>query len=317
MSRVTLPTVLAATWSDGLFVLDGASCRHELAGKPVRSLTPDGRGGALAIVDDHELSRRTADGGWSTVATHSAELASCVAVDGAIYVGTDDARVLRVDSGGDLQELEGFDRVPGRDTWYAGTAVVDGQVVGPPLGVRSMASTRDGGVLLVNVHVGGIARSIDEGASWQPTIDVDSDVHEVRVHPSHPDIAAAAAAVGLCFSRDGGRTWTIEQEGLHATYCSAVAFAGDDLLVAAAPHHFAPEGALYRRRVDSSGRLERVTGGLPEWLEGIADTGCVAAEGSAVAVVDRGGSLHASEDGGRTWTRAAGDLVGTSSVLLV
>ena len=82
---------------------------------------------------------------------------------------------------------------------------------------------------------------------------------------SHPDIVIAAAATGLCISRDGGATWTIEQEGLHASYCSAVAFSGDDILVAASSDHFAAQGAVYRRPIDGELPLARIGGGLPEW----------------------------------------------------
>ena len=121
-------------------------------------------------------------------------------------------------------------------------------------GIRSITATSDRAVILANVHVGGIARSTDGGVTWQPTIDVDSDVHEVRAHPNRPDIVMAAAAIGLCASRDGGVTWDVEQEGLHASYCSAVAFAGDDVLVAASVDHFARQGAIYRRRVDEHDR---------------------------------------------------------------
>ena len=73
----------------------------------------------------------------------------------------------------------------GRDTWYAGSAIVNGQRVGPPLGIRSVTATPDG-VLLVNVHVGGIVRSSDGGITWQPTIDIDTDVHQVCAHPTDP-----------------------------------------------------------------------------------------------------------------------------------
>ena len=66
----------------------------------------------------------------------------------------------------------------------------------------------DGSVLLANVHVGGIPRSTDGGVTWQPTIDVDSDVHEVRAHPHRSGVVMAAAAIGLCASRDGGRHGT-------------------------------------------------------------------------------------------------------------
>jgi len=47
------------------------------------------------------------------------------------FVGTDDARLMRL-VGGSLEPLSGFDRVEGRDAWFAGTAVIDGKVVGPP-----------------------------------------------------------------------------------------------------------------------------------------------------------------------------------------
>jgi hypothetical protein len=96
--------------------------------------------------------------------------------------------------------LAGFDAVAGRDTWYAGAAIVDGKLMGPPLGIRSMAATCDGAVLLANVHVGGIPRSTDAGLTWQPTIDIESDVHQVCAHPSRPDIVIAAAG-RACISR--------------------------------------------------------------------------------------------------------------------
>ncbi len=115
----------------------------------------------------------------------------------------------------------------------------------PSLGVRSMSATSDGTVVLANVHVGGIQRSTDGGVTWRPTIEVDSDVHEVRAHPSQPRIAIAASAIGLCISRDGGITWSVEQEGMHATYCTAVAFSGDNIFVAASEDHFAAQGAVY------------------------------------------------------------------------
>ena len=117
------------------------------------------------------------------MATTEMDLACCVAVGNVIYVGTDDARVLRIDADGGLEQLRGFDAVAGRETWYAGWAVINGQHVGPPLGIRSITATPDGAVLLANVHVGGVPRSTDGGVTWQPTIDVDSDVHEVARTP--------------------------------------------------------------------------------------------------------------------------------------
>lgn len=314
---MTTPTVLAATWRDGLFVVMGESRHHELAGQSVRALAPDGHGGALAVVDGHSLCRCTCDGEWSPIATSEFQLACSVAVGDVIYVGTDEARVLRVSANGKVDQLGGFDAVAGRDKWYAGSALINGQLVGPPLGIRSITATSDGTVLLANVHVGGIPRSTDGGVTWEPTIDVNSDVHEVCAHPIHLGIVIAAAAIGLCISRDSGATWTVEQEGLHASYCSAVAFSSSDILVSASEDHFATQGAVYRRPIDGPGPLVPVGAGLPRWIDGIADTGCIATRGSTLAVADKAGNLYVSADGGSTWSRRAKGLPTTSSVLIV
>src|SRR5262245_6485276 len=93
---MTAPTLLTATWDDGVFVYTGEKRHHELAGQPVAALAPDGQGGAFAIVSWHTLRRRIPDGEWITVATSECRLSCCVPVGDVIYVGTDDARVLRV-----------------------------------------------------------------------------------------------------------------------------------------------------------------------------------------------------------------------------
>jgi hypothetical protein len=299
-----------------LFAITGENRHHELAGQPVTALASDGHGGALAIVSGHSLRRRTSDGEWMTIATSEFELACCAPVGDLVYVGTDDARVLRVSTDGNVEQLRGFDTVVGRDTWYAGSAVINGQRVGPPLGIRSITATADGRVLLANVHVGGVPRSTDSGATWQPTIDIDTDVHEVYAHPADPNIVIAAAGVGICISQDGGATWTVEREGLHASYCSAVAFLGNAVLVAASTDHFATQGAVYRRAIDERRPFVPVGGGLPRWIDGIADTRCIATRASAAAVADRAGNLYLSTDGGSTWLRRASGLPLPSSVVI-
>jgi photosystem II stability/assembly factor-like uncharacterized protein len=143
---------------------------------------------------------------------------------------------------------------------------------------------------------------MDGGRSWQPTIDINSDVHEVCAHHTDAQIVVAAAAVGLCISRDSGATWTVEREGLHAPHCSAVAISGDDVLFSAAKDPFAAEGRIYRRPLRADGIIAAVEGGMPEWTEGIVDTGCIAANGSSIVVADRAGNLYGSDDFGRTWS---------------
>jgi hypothetical protein len=311
----TRPPVLVATWGNGLFALAEQAFHAEWPGQSVRGLARDSSGDALAIVGGKSLCRRTAEGAWRTLAQSELELACCVGVGAAIYVGTlDVAQVLRVGDDESFERLTGFDHAPGRDKWYAGAALIDGRLLGPPLGIRSIAATCDGQALLANVHVGGIPRSIDGGRTWQPTIEIDSDVHQVCAHPTRPQMVAAATGVGLALSRDAGETWTIEREGLHASYCSAVAFAGDDILVAASTDHFATQGAIYRRPVDRAGPLMPVGGGLPRWLDGIVDTSNITVSGSTLAVADHGGNLYLSEDAGRTWSRHGERLPTPSSL---
>ncbi len=318
---MTSSTILVATWSNGLFVVSG-EVRQELPNRALKALAPDGHGGVLAIIDERSLCRRAPDGVWSTIATTEFDLACCLAVGDVVYVGSDDARLFRVSPTGQIEQLDGFNEVAGRDKWYAGRAMVNGKLIGPPLGIRSLSATSDGAVLLANVHVGGIPRSVDGGETWQPTIDIDSDVHEVRAHPNRPETVAAAAAVGLCTSSDAGATWVVEKAGLHSSFCSAVGFAGDDILVAAAADPFAPQSALYCRRsigggLDEHGPLMMVAGGLPEWLDRTVHTACIAAHGSAVAVADRGGNLYFSTDTGHTWSRRADGLPPPSCVLII
>ena len=296
------PSILVATWENGLFSITGEMVRQELANQSVRGLVADGRGGVLAIVGGHSLCRRSSDGEWTTIAKSELDLSCCVPIGDVVFVGTDDAHILRVDPDGALQCLTGFDSVTGRDKWYAGSAVVDGKRVGPPLGIRSMAATCDGGVLLANVHVGGIPRSTDGGLTWRPTIDIDSDVHQVCAHPTRPDIVIAAAAVGLWMSRDAGATWTIEQRGLHAHHCSAVAFGRNDIFVSASTDPFAAQGAVYRRAIDGNGPLQPLGGGMPKWINGKADTDCIATRDSIIAVVDWSGHLYVSHDDGASWS---------------
>ncbi len=314
---MTKPTILVATWGDGLFAVTGDRRTQEIANQPVRGLAPDGRGGALAIVGGHSLRRRAPRGEWAILAMSEFDLSCCMTARDTIYVGTDDARMLRLSHGGGvLDPIDGFDSVAGRDTWFAGSAIVNGQRVGPPLGIRSVAANSNGSILFANVHVGGIPRSMDGGRTWQPTIDINSDVHEVRAHPANPDIVAAASGMGLCISRDAGATWTIERDGLHASHCSAVAFSGDDILVSASTDQFAAQGRIYRRPIRPDGHIVAVEGGLPTWINGIVDTGCIATNGSTIVVVDRAGTLYLSTEFGRAWSRSSSELPTPSSVLI-
>jgi hypothetical protein len=311
------PTILVATWNDGLFTITPNSRTQEFPNQPVRGLAPDNHGNALAIINGHTLSKRAPNGQWTTIATSDLELSCCIAVRETIYVGTDDARILRLNNErGTLDPIDSFNQVPGRETWFAGSAIVNGQRLGPPLGIRSLAANANGTVLFANVHVGGIPRSLDAGKTWHPTIDIKSDIHEVRAHPTDPNLIAAAADIGLCISRDAGATWSIETEGLHTPRCYATAFCGDEILVSASINPFAAPGKIYRRPIKQDGRITPVENGLHEWTNGKVDTACIATKGTTIAIADSAGTLYLSTQTGQAFSQISNQLPTPSSVLI-
>jgi len=309
--------ILASTWTDGLFVLDNDGVAHELPNCTVRGLSDDLSGGAFASVDGHHLYQRDPSGQWKRIATSEYILSVTYAVGNNVYIGTDDARVLVLNDRGELEQIDSFDSIQGRDSWLAGTAVIDGKEVGPPLGIRSLSGIA-GGCVFANVHVGGVPRSVDGGATWEPTIDVELDAHEVRISPHNNSLIVVATALGLCISWDGGETWSVQSDDLHAPYCSAAAVTADHIFVAASESHFSREGAIYRRSVEQSkDRLEKVGGGLPNWLAGIADTSCIASSADEMAIISARGEVFTSSDAGRTWRKREETIAGVSSVLIV
>ena len=224
--------------------------------------------------------------------------------DAAPWVGTAEAHLLRVD--GEPRVVEAFDAAEDRDRWYTPWG-------GPP-DVRSISVT-PAGTVLVNVHVGGIVRSDDDGASWRPTIDVDDDVHQVL--GLEGGAAVAACAYGLATSDDDGVSWQLHDDGLHATYARAVAVSGDTVLLSASTGPGSRQAAVYRRPLPGDGPFERCRSGLPEWLEGNVDTSWLAGgpDGTA-AFATRSGEVYVSTDEGATWEQAAAGLPAVRCVTL-
>jgi hypothetical protein len=298
-----MTSVLVAT-DDGVqpFV-DGTAGPRELAGRHVQGLRRR-QDDWWTITDRSTVSTRDEAGSWRDVATADTRLRSLLPVPDGAWCGTQDGRLLRL-FGHRFTSVDGFDAVEGRDAWKA---------VGSDVPyVRSMTATADDRALLVSVHVGGIPRSGNGGSSWKPTIDPHSDVHEVRAHPSDPELVLAAAAVGLAVSRDAGITWDVTTDGLHSTYARAVAFTTDAALLSASDGPFSKRSALYRWDL-ADGPLEKIDDGLPEWLDGNVDTGALDARGEHAAFADEGGNVYTSSDGGRSWSLLA-SAVGTVSAV--
>jgi hypothetical protein len=261
-----------------------------LAGHGVTALAQDGAR-TWAIVDGAALWE-CRDDAWSRRVAIEGPPATCVAAaPSGVLVGTEQSHLLRLTERG-LARVESFEAVEGRAAWYTPW--------GDPADVRSIAVAQDG-TLHVNVHVGGVARSRDGGASWAPTVDIENDVHQVLAHPARPEVVLVASAEGFGLSRDGGDSWQFATAGLHAHYLRAVAVAGDHVLVSASAGFHGRRAAVYRRALDGGTRFERCVAGLPKWFDDNVDTACLAAEGSLVVLGTADGHVFRSLDAGVHW----------------
>jgi photosystem II stability/assembly factor-like uncharacterized protein len=296
LTEVPTDLIVVAT-SSGLAVPGGA--REHLAGSAVTALHVSA--GATWVVVGGRHLYRLEGARRSLVASLDDVGAICVIEHrGDIFVGGSDARLWRLDDGA-LEPVESFLDAPTRERWSTPWG-------GPP-DVYSMASHGDD--LYVGVHVGGIIRSSDGGRSWEPTVDLDVDVHQVVVDVDG-DLWAATGMRGLGHSTDRGGTWTFHSRGLHAGYLLAVAAASDGVLVGASSGPHADDGALYRF---ADGMFERCAG-LPADLGGAISPRHVAAQGDDVVVALPNGDVYGSTDSGRSWSIAAEALPGVSGVAL-
>jgi len=293
-------TVLVGT-SSGVFELTGDVAKPDPSfGAREASALVLGDGEVWAVADRRSLVRLDAAGTWTDVArTDELEITCALPTPDGLLVGTEEAHLLRLDDDHAVAPLESFEAVEGRDAWYTPWG-------GPPA-VRSMAVDLAGRIH-ANLHVGGIPRSTDAGASWEPTIDIDADVHQVIAHPSAPDVVLAAGAVGLALSQDGGASWRIEREGLHATYARAVAVSRETVLLSVSSGRRGGDAAVYRAALGPSLYLQKCTDGLPEWFDGNIDSGWLVAAGSEVAFGTGGGEVYVSDNEGEHWKRAAEGL---------
>ncbi len=284
----------------GLFDLSGIEVRPDpsFGEQEVTALAVDDAG-AWAVADRHSLVRRDPAAPWTDVERSDGfELTCLLPTPQGLFVGTEEAHLLGLDAHS-LVRVDAFDRVQGRDKWYTPWG-------GPPA-VRSLAVDLAGRIH-ANVHVGGIPRSTDGGQSFEPTIGIDADIHQVIAHPTEPDVVLAAGAVGLALSEDGGATWRIERAGLRSTYARAVAVAGDTVLLSASNGPHGGQAAVYRTELGPNPRFQKCIGGLPEWFDGNIDSGWLVASGSVVAFGTSDGDVFVSDDAGERWRRAAEGL---------
>jgi hypothetical protein len=289
----------------GGLTLFGADQTTEFQDRKVRSLY-SGDTELWAVVDDHNLVCRDPSGAWDDVAEVADLRVNCVLpVDGKVLAGTSRAHLLIIDAG-EAKPVSSFEAAPGREDWFTPWG-------GPP-DVRSLNADNEN--IYANVHVGGILRSNTGLQAWEPTLDINSDVHEVRVVTDNKGLLLAACSWGLAVSRDGGDSWTFHADGMHAHYCRAVVACAVSILVTASLGPRGGQGAVYRCPLDNPEELEKCEGGLPEWFDDNIDTGCLTAR-SDLVVMGADGDVFMSHDAGASWTSLASGLPEIQSIAIL
>ena len=291
--------------TDGLHRFDVATGAHRIEhqGRMVNHIAPEGWE-LWAILDESEIVHTAGMEWWFEVGRMSGLEAKCIADTRAgVIVGTSRAHLYRI-AGKGVERVDSFEKTAGRKEWFTPWG-------GPP-DTRSL--TEDDDTVYANVHVGGVLRSRDHGDSWEPTIEIEADVHQVTT--GHGRVYAAGAG-GLSVSGDGGTTWSISDDGLHAGYCRAVAVCGDTVLLSASTGPRGGRSAVYRGPADGSS-FERCDGGLP-WFGHNIDTYCLDAkpDGSLAAFGSQDGRVFTSADQGKTWSQLAKGLPEVRRVLVL
>jgi len=303
-----VPYLIATT--DGLLRVDDQGRINRLAeGAFVHAIPGEDDGEAVALDATGQLWDVDEDGAAPFAVFDEGE-ARCVLANGDdVLVGSHPAALHRREGEG-WARLDGFDRAPGRDRWTTPR--------GGAAAVRTI-DVDDDDTLWVNVHVGGILRSTDGGATWTPTIDQDVDVHQVFAVPGRAGtIVAACGAGGLAMSSDRGLSWSMSKAGLSSTYCRAVAVAADTVLLSAQAGPGGGETTLYRRPLDDADApFTPCAGGLPDGLPGSINTNLVATWDEQAAVVLPSGDLYTSRDAGYAWRRLIGSLGDATAVVIL
>ncbi|WP_222192553.1 WD40/YVTN/BNR-like repeat-containing protein [Modestobacter italicus] len=241
---------------------------------------------------------------------------------GVVWAGCEPISVWRSDDGGEHFELcRGLWDHPHRAEWGAGYggAAAHSVVPGP------------GGTVHVAMSTGGVYRTRDGGASWQPrntgisayflpgpAPEFGQCVHKIARDAADPRRLYAQNHHGVHRSDDDGDTWTSIADGLPSDFgfvMLADPRRGGRIWVVplvADGQRIPPDGRLaVHRSDDAGGTWQRLADGLPtdEYNAVLRDAACVdAGDPVGVYVGTRGGEVHASADAGKSFTQVAGHL---------
>jgi hypothetical protein len=288
-----------------------------LEGKDVHQVAAGGDGVLVAYDSGHSIWSSSDHGkSWRQVeaAAINEEITVLFVhpVSSDIYLGTEPPKIYRynrVDS--DWELVTDLSTLEVANEWYTPWG-------GPPA-VRSIAPANGDGLYL-DIHVGGILRTLDRGKTWQPiNKGLHLDVHEVATCPGRENAVYAATAGGFYLSEDQGESWEIRNEGLPNRYTRGIAIHPEQpeiILISGSPtspggwRTYGKRFSLFRTANDGK-QWKKVSNGFPESSDSEIDThGIVFSRQVADHVLCslRSGALYASGDTGASWSMVSDKL---------
>jgi hypothetical protein len=334
----------------GLFVAHSDARREEwriseprLTGREVYHAFIDPRDGTAWAATDHAVwgahVHRSADGGatWEVLdsAPHYDDERGLKAIwflapgppeqPATLYAGIEPAGLFVThDSGASWQSVIALNDHPSNSTWQpAGGGLALGSIQHDPREARR---------IYCSLSAGGVYRSDDGGASWQPcNRGVRAEflpdrypaagqcVHRLLLHPALPDRLYQQNHCGVYRSDDRGDSWTEITHGLPSEFGYALAIDPADADVAwvipeESSHMRTTVGGRLRvyRTTDAGASWHALTGGLPQehaYVSILRDAMCSDDMGPAgVYFGTSSGHLFASNDRGDSWRLVAGYL---------
>ena len=242
---------------------------------------------------------------------------------GVVWAGAEPISLWKSTDGGEHFELiRGLWDHPHRAEWGAGYGGA---------AAHSVAVQPDGNTVHVAMSTGGVYRSSDGGASWEPRNrgisayfmpdpqpEFGQCVHKIAADAAVPGRLYAQNHHGVYRTEDNGDTWDSIADGLPADFGFVMLAhprrAGTAWVIPlkADGERIPPGGELAVHRTDDAGATwQRHDSGLPgrEYNSVLRDAASVdTAEPAGVYFGTRGGSVYASADEGETFAEVASHL---------
>jgi photosystem II stability/assembly factor-like uncharacterized protein len=248
---------------------------------------------------------------------------AAVAEDGGItlYAGTQPASLFKSrDLGRSWTELPAIRQVPGTEYW---TFPAPPRIAHTKMMVFDPRNSKR---IYAAIEQGALLKTEDGGQSWRELDDYSRtddrayrDVHQVMLLPSRPDTVLMTTGVGLYTSTDGGEHWErLTGEDFRLSYPDHMMLSPDEKFLFMSGAKFHPGFWMNTHVADTTIVRSRDLG--RSWdteAKGFAVapraniealTMAVYPGGYTLFVGDTEGTVHASEDGGASWTSIADEI---------